>query len=125
MKTLPKVSTVNTEAFHISDLATVFFYTSLVHLSLLMTLSHFSGRFLPKYDGSQSIEKLASAKFNLAVLSFFSFLNGAVLVVWGTLESTPAPFKSHVFVLGLVMLLAWFIIQCTFLEPPPDRPKTL
>lgn len=107
------------------DFTKVFFYTSLVHLSLLMTLPHFSGRFLPNYDGSQSIEKLASAKLHLAVLSFLSFLNGALLVVWGTLESTPAPFKIQVFVLGLVMLLAWLVIQCTFLEPPPDRPKTL
>lgn len=102
-----------------------FFYTSLVHLSLLMTLPHLRYRFFPRYDGSESFQKITMTKFNLAVLSFLSFLNGALLVVWGTLDSTPAPFRTHVFVVGLVMLLVWLAIQATFLGTLPDKPKTL
>ncbi|EWG49505.1 hypothetical protein FVEG_16497 [Fusarium verticillioides 7600] len=106
------------------DFTKVFFYASLVHLSLLMTVHHFSSHFSPSYDSSGSIQKTTPAKYKLAVLSFLSFLNAALLIVWGTLESTPASLQTQVFVLGLVMLLAWIVIQCTFLDPPPDKPKT-
>lgn len=114
---------MTTEAFHISDLMTVFFSTSLVHLSLLVTLQHFNGHFFPNCDASEPIQKMTSTMYNLAVLSFLSFLNGTVLVVWGNLKSTPESFRRQFSVLGWAMLFVWFVIQFVFVVTRPESPR--
>ncbi|KAH7164135.1 hypothetical protein DER46DRAFT_320883 [Fusarium sp. MPI-SDFR-AT-0072] len=102
---------------------TVFFYTSLVHLSLLVTLPHIDGHLFPSFDNSQPIHKMISAKYNLAVLSFLSFLNRTILVVWGSHKSTPVSFSHQFSVLGWAMLFVWFIIQFVFVVTRPESPR--
>ena len=63
-----------------------------------------------------------------ATWSFLSFLNGSVLIVWGTQESTIASFRPQLFVLGLAILFVWFIKLLAFASSPDgtepsQRPK--
>ncbi|KAF4962357.1 hypothetical protein FSARC_9565 [Fusarium sarcochroum] len=89
-----------------------FFYASLVHLSLQVTLPRLKEPFI----------------FNSATWSFLSFLNGSVLIVWGTHESTIASSRPQLFVLGLAILFVWFIKLLAFASSPDStepsqRPK--
>ncbi|KAJ4260470.1 hypothetical protein NW762_007211 [Fusarium torreyae] len=81
-----------------------FFYASLVHLSLQVTLPRLK----------------EPPIFNSATWSFLSFLNGSVLIVWGTQESTIASFRPQLFLLGLAILFVWFVKLLAFASAPDD-----
>ncbi|KAH7149076.1 hypothetical protein B0J13DRAFT_296739 [Dactylonectria estremocensis] len=77
------------------EVTLVFYYLSLVFLSIIVTIPFRDGNFIFK---------------NVTWLSL-TFLDGAILWSWGEREPKGSSMKQPLITLGILVLLAWFIFS--------------